>query len=75
MDKRSRLYTVTPVNKHQGYPDGEGQAQDHKQQKLIYMVIIMRTQFLYPASPEYTNTPENQEADIKILSHEDNRVL
>ena len=29
------------------------------------MVIIMRTQFLYPASPEYTNTPENQESVLK----------
>jgi hypothetical protein len=32
-DKRGRLHTVTQTNKHQGYPDGERQVQDYKQQK------------------------------------------
>jgi hypothetical protein len=27
------------------------------------------------ASPEYNNTTENHQADLKILSHEDNRVI
>jgi hypothetical protein len=39
-DKRGRIQTVTQTNKHQGYPDGERQAQDHKQQKPKYMGIL-----------------------------------
>jgi formylmethanofuran dehydrogenase subunit B len=50
-------------NKHQGYPDGKRQAQDHKHQQPIYVDII-RTQFSHSSS-EYTNTPENQESVLK----------
>jgi hypothetical protein len=45
-DKKGRLHTVTQINKHQGYPDGERQAQDHKQQKPKYVGII-KTQFFH----------------------------
>jgi hypothetical protein len=31
-EKRGRFQTVTQTNKHQGYPDGERHAQEHKQQ-------------------------------------------
>jgi hypothetical protein len=31
--KRVRLHIVTQTNEHQGYPDGEWQAQDHKQRQ------------------------------------------
>jgi hypothetical protein len=49
-DKRGRLHTVTEINKHQGYADGERQAQDHKQQKPIYVGII-RTQISHHSKP------------------------
>jgi hypothetical protein len=49
-DKRGRLHTVTQNNKHQRYPDGERQAQDHKQQKSIYVSII-RNQFSHHSKP------------------------
>ena len=38
-DRNGRLHTVTQINKHQGYPDGERQAEDHKQQKPKHMSI------------------------------------
>ena len=40
-DKRGRLHILIQTNKHQGYPDGERQAQDHKQQKPKYIGIII----------------------------------
>jgi hypothetical protein len=57
-NKRGRLQIVIQTNKHQGYPDGERQVQDHKQQKPIYMGII-RTQFFHHSKPE------NQESVLK----------
>jgi hypothetical protein len=63
-DKRGILQIVIQTNKHQGYIDGKRQAQDHKQQKPKFMGIV-RTQFSHTASPEYTNTTENQESVLK----------
>ena len=72
--KRGRLHIVTQINKQQGYPDGEGKVQNHKQQKPKYMGII-RTQFVH-----YSKTWINQHTwkswiCPKILPHGDSRVF
>ena len=51
-------------NKHQGHPNYENQAQDHKQEKPKY-VGITKTQFSSNGSLEYTNTPKNQDSVLK----------
>jgi hypothetical protein len=54
-DKRGRLHTVTQTNKHQGYPDCERQAQEHKRQKPKYIGII-RIKFFHHGKPHYQHT-------------------
>jgi hypothetical protein len=53
------------MNKQQGYPDGERQAEEHKQQKPKNTWASSETISPTTASPEYTNTTENHESVLK----------